>query len=62
VPTQARAGLSESRWALTAGVPALREDYRGGGEGEPSGCPRRLSRCPLVTAWVLVLADELVLP
>jgi len=48
VPTQARAGLSESRWVLTAGVPALREDYRGGGEGEPSGCPSDSAAARLV--------------
>ena len=48
MPTQARTGLSESRWALTAGVPALREDYRGGGEGEPSGCPSDSAAARLV--------------
>jgi hypothetical protein len=56
-----RAGLSESRWALTAGVLALREDYRRRWGGRAVRVPEATR--PLYACYrreFLALADEQV--
>jgi hypothetical protein len=47
--------LSDSHWALTEGVLALREETDGGGEGELSECPRRSDLAAAVRRFKLVV-------